>query len=727
MKKMIREKADLSIALRSRARRSSGADTKSGANEHIAPQPRFSLGRVIKSVLRKTARGMYVIFLRPFVRPLARRLGAYLNMGRSDELVALKTEIMTLQGQFHERTHAETHAVARTIVDVMEARHETVRQDIRRLRQDMTQDWQLVRDFVKHDLHLANIAATERNQAIIDQLRGVSAELRKDIAGANRGSAREIKASITQVLDHVDAAAAALRRDVVQAGADRASTGDVQRALRDILDQLQSTGGDLRQAVAEAGADKSLASDVREGVADILGRLQLSTDRLQHSIVTVSEGKATETDVRQAANTIGEQLHASVATLQQGLAAAADGRASTSDVRLIAADIAAHVQAVAADIRADVTASATDSASAEEVRRAADTVLTGLQAVSDRLHRGVAETSANKASASDVQKAVADILSRLDIAATDLKKDLSAGATAFAGAQETLQSDVRSRFPQLDRIETYGYTTARRLAIPSGSEDLMVRTLVGYVMCKATDSAVVALLMETGDLELGTRLLIQSYLKPGETFIDVGANLGLHTLAAARAMQGKGKIVCFEPYGPTRDLLERTVWLNGFSGMIDIHQAAVTRADAERQLFLGATSGHHSVFPLGDGSDGSSVNIRSVRLDSVVSPRSIVDLIKIDVEGAELDVLDSAASLIAGNSDIALIVEFGPPHLRRLAQTPDAWFAAFAALGLAHKAINPASGALEEWSRAELDASDSINLFFAKPGSMAWEKAGVQA
>ena len=69
-------------------------------------------------------------------------------------------------------------------------------------------------------------------------------------------------------------------------------------------------------------------------------------------------------------------------------------------------------------------------------------------------------------------------------------------------------------------------------------------------------------------------------------FIDVGANIGLHTLAAARAMQGLGRIVAFEPCEPTKRLLEKTVGLNGFSGIVDIHQAAVSSRTGRQQLLL---------------------------------------------------------------------------------------------------------------------------------------------
>ena len=100
-----------------------------------------------------------------------------------------------------------------------------------------------------------------------------------------------------------------------------------------------------------------------------------------------------------------------------------------------------------------------------------------------------------------------------------------------------------------------------------------------------------------------------------------------------------------------------------------------------------------------------------------------VDLIKIDVEGAELDVLESARPIIASNPSIALIVEFGFSHLARSGHSTKGWLAAFHGLGLVQHAINEDTGQLEQWTIEQLEAVDSVNLFFARPESVAWAKA----
>jgi FkbM family methyltransferase len=245
---------------------------------------------------------------------------------------------------------------------------------------------------------------------------------------------------------------------------------------------------------------------------------------------------------------------------------------------------------------------------------------------------------------------------------------------------------------------------------------------VGFLLCSASDYALLSCLLDSGELERGTRVLIQKYLRPGDVYIDVGANIGIHTLAAARAMQGQGKIIAFEPFEPTMRMLEKSIWMNGFSSITEFHQAAVSNTTGKQKLFIGATSGHHSLFVLEPSLNNAqdSVEVPLVRLDGVIASGQRIDLMKIDVEGSELNVIEGGTSLIACNSDIALIVEFGPSHLRRTGHTPSQWFKLFNQLGLDYRVINNETGVLEKWSLNEMKRAESINLFMAFPESAAW-------
>ena len=288
-----------------------------------------------------------------------------------------------------------------------------------------------------------------------------------------------------------------------------------------------------------------------------------------------------------------------------------------------------------------------------------------------------------------------------------------------------LEDEVRVDRRRIEEVWQMSQAAGRRVAVPIGPDRVLVRTVVGYVLCSTDDLGTLAVLIERGDLEPGTRLLIERLIEPGDTFVDVGANLGLHTLAAARAMRGEGRVHAFEPYEPTVRLLRESLVINGLAGFVEVHQAAVADGPGEQRLFLGSVSGHHSLFPLPEmpGVQPASVDVPVVQLDAVLGDDSPVDLMKVDVEGAELQVIDGARSAIERSPEIALIVEFGPSHLARAGQSPGTWFERFDRLGLEFREIDAESGRVYERSVESLAQVESVNLLFARPNSRAWQKA----
>lgn len=278
----------------------------------------------------------------------------------------------------------------------------------------------------------------------------------------------------------------------------------------------------------------------------------------------------------------------------------------------------------------------------------------------------------------------------------------------------------------VSRAEQFSAASARRIAVACGPDELLIRTEVGYVLCAASDPALISVLIEGGELEPGTRQLIQRLLRPGDVFIDVGANIGMHTLAAAHAMQGHGRIIAFEPFEQTARLLSRTVWMNGFGDMVSVHAAAAAAREGAQTLYIGATSGHNSLYELPQAAGaGRTVEVRTQQVDAAIPAGAPVRLIKIDVEGAELDVLAGCGATISGNPDIALIVEFDQAHLRRAGRATADWLAAFERFGLEYRVVDEATGVVETWTTARLERAGTANLFFARSQSPAWELAGA--
>ena len=312
------------------------------------------------------------------------------------------------------------------------------------------------------------------------------------------------------------------------------------------------------------------------------------------------------------------------------------------------------------------------------------------------------------------------ILARLRTYLLDGMEQRSAlRAQALLPEVTTLRQEVSALRLQLDRLEAYSYMAARRVAIHCGEGHILIRTEVGYVLCPEEDHALLAILLERGELETGVRRLIERYLRPGDVFVDAGANIGLHVLAAARTLRGRGEIHAFEPFPSTCKALERTLWINGESSLAKIWPVALSMRNGSGRLHLGATCGHHSLFPLAGDHPGNMVEVNLLRLDDAIQPDHAVTLMKVDVEGAELEVIQGAQAILRNNPDIALIVEFGPSHIRRAGHSVEQWFSQFSTLGFKAWRIDDVTGELDPFSLEDTAEDESVNLFFARDNSGA--------
>jgi len=141
---------------------------------------------------------------------------------------------------------------------------------------------------------------------------------------------------------------------------------------------------------------------------------------------------------------------------------------------------------------------------------------------------------------------------------------------------------------------------------------------------------------------------------------DVGANIGIYSLLGAKLVGQCGSVHAFEPTPATFAQLVANVMLNGFN-WIHLNQKAVSEKSGTSLLYLYKQNPINSLArqdwvgqPLGQ------IAIETVTLDEYVSEQALprVDLVKIDVEGAEILVLKGARQLLNGPNPPAVICEF---------------------------------------------------------------------
>lgn len=271
--------------------------------------------------------------------------------------------------------------------------------------------------------------------------------------------------------------------------------------------------------------------------------------------------------------------------------------------------------------------------------------------------------------------------------------------------------------PRFDELEI-----KVRPLIDYDAESCAVRMADGYVMASRNDPVVLTMLADAGSggFEPGLRQVLRRLLLPGMTAVDVGANIGLLTLACARAVGPAGLVHAFEPEPGPRSQLEKTVMQNGLA-WVRVHGVAIGRSGQAGRLNVSRILGHSSLYALPDGEDAGVIEVPILTLDKALAGRP-AHVVKIDVEGAELDVLAGMTRTLALSPDIAVAAEYGPSHLARVGISPGDWFAAFEAHGLVAYAVEEPAGAcrrLDEAGRAALQGVLSTNLVFVRPGGAA--------
>jgi FkbM family methyltransferase len=134
-------------------------------------------------------------------------------------------------------------------------------------------------------------------------------------------------------------------------------------------------------------------------------------------------------------------------------------------------------------------------------------------------------------------------------------------------------------------------------------------------------------------------------IKPGDVIVDVGANIGVFTVIASKLVGSHGRVVAIEPNSESAKRLERNIALNGLDNVI-VYRAAVTGAPGNVTLFTGEKAILSSTFNQAVG--GTPEEVQGLPLADILTQEKIghVDLLKIDCEGGEYEIFDSAQSEI---------------------------------------------------------------------------------
>lgn len=183
----------------------------------------------------------------------------------------------------------------------------------------------------------------------------------------------------------------------------------------------------------------------------------------------------------------------------------------------------------------------------------------------------------------------------------------------------------------------------------------------------------------------------KAVVAPGATVLDVGANLGAYTVLFAQWVGPGGRVFAFEPAPESRSGLSRQLELNGVETRVTVRPEAVAAASGTR-LFQaeGLRGDNRLALPHGPAPAAVCTSVPTTSIDEFCEQAGIEpDILKIDVEGAELEVLRGARRTIARlGARLAVFVELHPRVWRQSGVTRGDLEAEIAAQGLAIERID---------------------------------------
>lgn len=226
-----------------------------------------------------------------------------------------------------------------------------------------------------------------------------------------------------------------------------------------------------------------------------------------------------------------------------------------------------------------------------------------------------------------------------------------------------------------------------RGAVPDLAGTIEFETSFGTLHLAEDDEVITPGLTAIGEWEPGETALLGSHLRPGMTFLDVGAHVGYYTVLAGRLVGPRGLVLAFEPDPRNYELLTANVWRNGLSNVVCFPWAVSDRSGFVELHRCSRNTGDHRVYAVDDPRE--TLRVRCAALDSVLAVRPPVDVVKIDVQGAEEAVVRGAERLLSASPDVLLTVEFGPRELRAFGSDERRLLDYYRALGFAIRVQPP--------------------------------------
>jgi len=167
---------------------------------------------------------------------------------------------------------------------------------------------------------------------------------------------------------------------------------------------------------------------------------------------------------------------------------------------------------------------------------------------------------------------------------------------------------------------------------------------------------------DSGDFDAFREICIENHynffkVKPGMTVVDIGAHIGTFTLLASKRAGNKGRVIAVEAELKNFDQLKKNLEINEIKNVIPVN-IALSDFNGQKDFYITKGSGCHS-FSANAGQEVINKIKTGVKsLDTLIKELNIekIDLIKIDTEGAELEILKGARETLIKNPEMKMVI-----------------------------------------------------------------------
>ena len=180
------------------------------------------------------------------------------------------------------------------------------------------------------------------------------------------------------------------------------------------------------------------------------------------------------------------------------------------------------------------------------------------------------------------------------------------------------------------------------------------------------DTSVASSLLFNGTYEPELLKEIKKTLSIGSNFIDGGANIGFFSLVASKIVGPTGIIISFEPTPLTSSYLKKNIKINNINNII-VSEYGLSSSKKKLPFLLSNNPEGNAIISdkIATAKDGNKIiTINTISIDEFCAKKNIVkvDLIKLDIEGQELEAIKGAKKILSANQNIRIIFELNIAH-----------------------------------------------------------------